>query len=151
MSEKNKPIDIRFYEEVWNQGNYAFVDEVTAGDYVYHELTDEIFVGVESVKRNVAMVREAFPDIHFTIEDQIAEGDRVVTRWTARGTHVGPFERIPPTGKKAIVAGISISRMTNGKFVEGWTSLDRLGLLQQLDALPAPESAWRKVDDDDKE
>ena len=141
MSEKNKRIDRRFYEEVWNEGNYDFVDEVTSGDYVYHELTDEVFVGRESVRRNIATVREAFPDLQFTVEDQIAEGDRVVTRWTARGTHQSSFEGIPPTGKQAVVAGISISRIADGKFVESWTCLDQLGLLKQLGALPAPEPA----------
>ena len=141
MSEMNKRIDRRFYEEVWNGGNYDLVDEVTASDYVGHELPDEVIVGREGVKRNIATVREAFPNLHFTIEDQIAEGDRVVTRWTARGTQEGSFEGIPPTGKQAIVKGVTISRVADSKFVEGWTSFDRLSLLQQLGAVPAPESA----------
>jgi steroid delta-isomerase-like uncharacterized protein len=141
MSEKNKRIDRRFYEVVWNEGNYGFVDEVTADDYVYHELPDDIFVGPESMTRNIATMRKAFPDLHFTIEDQIAEGDRVVTRWTAQGTHKALFEGIPPTGKQAVVMGISINRIANGRFVEGWTSFDRLSLLQLLDAVPAPASS----------
>lgn len=141
MSEKNKRIERRFYEEAWNKGNIELVDELTAGDYLLHELTDDLIVGPDGLKRNIATVRGAFPNLHLTIEDQIAEGDRVVTRWTARGTHQGHFEGIPPTGKEMQVAGISISRLVAGKFVEAWMSLDRLGLLQQLNALPAPEPA----------
>jgi steroid delta-isomerase-like uncharacterized protein len=141
MSERNKRIDRRFYEEAWNKGDYDLVDEITASDYVGYELPNEVIVGREGLKQNIATVRVAFPNLHFTIEDQIAEGDRVVTRWTARGTQEGPFEGIPPTGKQTVVTGVTISRIADGKFVEGWTSLDRLGLLQQLDAVPTLESA----------
>jgi predicted ester cyclase len=78
----------------------------------------------------------AFPDLHFTIEDQIAEGDKVVNRVTARGTHLGDFRGIPPTGKQVTVAGITIDRIAGGKLVESWTSWDFLGILQQLGVVP---------------
>jgi len=82
------------------------------------------------------MYRTAFPDVHFTIEDQIAEGDRVVTRWTARGTHQGPLVGIPPTSKQVTMSGIAIYRLVDGKIVEQWGVNDMLGLLQQLGVVP---------------
>ena len=93
---------------------------------------------LEQYKQLVTMYFSAFPDLHLTIEDQIAEGDKVVTRWTARGTHQGPFMGIPPTGKRAVVTGIAIDRFANGKFVENWNNGDDLGLLQQLGVVPVP-------------
>jgi steroid delta-isomerase-like uncharacterized protein len=89
----------------------------------------------------VAALRDAFPDVHITIEDQVAEGDRVVTRWTARGTHTGAFQGIPPTGKRGSMTGIDINRFADGKVVECWTNADDLGLLQQLGVIPTPEIA----------
>lgn len=140
MSEQNKQLVRRAVEEVWNQGNYAAVDELAASDIVVHaSLPDREVHGTAGVKQFYATLREAFPDLHFTIEDQIAEGDRVVTRWTARGTHTGTFNGIPPTGKTGIVSGIDIDRIANGKVVECWPNADELGLLQQLGVIPAPE------------
>ncbi|HKF35863.1 MAG TPA: ester cyclase [Ktedonobacteraceae bacterium] len=136
--EENKAMDRRFYEEVWNGGNLAVVDEFVAANYVDHDPQPTGAVeGVEGIKQSVTMYRTAFPDAHFTIEDQIAEGDLLVTRWRARGTHQGPLMGIPPTGKPAMVTGISITRWASGKVVEGWTNFDALGLLQQLGAVPS--------------
>jgi steroid delta-isomerase-like uncharacterized protein len=97
--------------------------------------------GREGIKQFYATLRAAFPDIHFTIEDQIAEGDRVVTRWTARATHTGEYQGIPPTGKQFSLTGIDIDRIANGKVVECWPIADELGVLQQLGVIPAPEHA----------
>ena len=136
--EENKAMDRRFYEEVWNGGNLAVVDEFVAANYVDHDPQPTGAVeGVEGIKQSVTMYRTAFPDAHFTIEDQIAERDLLVTRWRARGTHQGPLMGIPPTGKPAMVTGISITRWASGKVVEGWTNFDALGLLQQLGAVPS--------------
>jgi steroid delta-isomerase-like uncharacterized protein len=136
-TEQNKAMDRRVYEEVWNGGNLAVIDELVAANYVDHDQEPPgALEGVEGLKQSVTMYRTAFPDVHFTVEDQIAEGDRVVTRWTARGTHQGAFMGIPPTGKQAMVTGISITRVASGKVVEGWTNFDALGLLQQLGAVP---------------
>jgi len=136
--EENKTMDRRFYEEVWNGGNLAVVDEFVAANYVDHDPQPTgALEGVEGIKQSVTMYRTAFPDAHFTIEDQIAEGDLLVTRWRARGTHQGPLMGIPPTGKPAMVTGISITRWASGKVVEGWTNFDALGLLQQLGAVPS--------------
>ena len=82
-------------------------------------------------------MRAGFPDLHFTVEDQIAEGDMVVTRWTARGTHTGEFQSIPATGKAIRVAGTDIDRVIDGKSVECWAHVDELGLMQQLGAVAA--------------
>jgi steroid delta-isomerase-like uncharacterized protein len=140
MPQENERLMRRFFEEVWNRGDYAIVDDLLAGDYVGHSPPDEIH-GPEGGKRFVAALRGAFPDIHFTIEDQIADGDRVVARWTARGTQTGAFQGLPPTGKQAVATGITIFRVANGKAVEGWTNFDALGLLRQLGVVAAPGRA----------
>ena len=87
------------------------------------------------------MYRSAFPDAHFTIEDQIVEGDKVVTRYTATGTQKGELMGIPPTERRVTVTGINITRLDGGKIVEGWTNFDALGMLQQLDVIRAPGQA----------
>jgi predicted ester cyclase len=127
MSEQNGVLVDRAIAEVWNKGNYAILNELVASDVVIHSSTpgEEIHG------------REAFPDIHFTIEDQIAQGDRVVTRWSARATHKGEFQGIPPTDKQVNLSGIDIDRLVNGKVVECWPIVDELNLLQQLGVLPA--------------
>jgi len=133
MSEQNKSIVRRSFEELFTQGKLAVADDVFAPEYVGHDpaLPQDIR-GPEQFKKFVMMYRNAFPDLALTIEDQIAEGDEVVTRFTARGTHRGELMGILPTGKKVVVTGISIDRMKNGKSVESWTNYDMLSLLQQL-------------------
>lgn len=138
MSVHNKAIMRRGIEEVWNKGNFDIVDELVASDYVGHQPPDEN-LGPEGAKGYFRELRAAFPDIHFTIEDQIAEGDRVVTRWTARATHHGAYQGIRATGKPGVVTGITISRFADGKVVEGWTNFDALGLMQQLGVVPTAE------------
>lgn len=138
MSEQKKMFSRRLIEEVWSQGNFAVVDELVASDYVGHSSSPAGEThGREGYRQFYAMLREAFPDIRFTIEDQITEGDKVVTRWTARATHQGEFFGIPPTGKQGTVTGISIDRITEGKVAECWTNADDLGLMQQLGVIPA--------------
>ena len=139
-TEDNKANSRRFYEEVWNQGNLATADELNAANFVDDSLQPPIH-GLESLKQFVMMYRTAFPDTHLTVEDQIAEGDKVVTRWTGRGTHQGAFMGIPPTGKRVTVTGINIVRFENGKAVEGWSNFDALGMLQQLGVVPVPGQA----------
>src|SRR5205823_14624824 len=94
--------------------------------------------GIEGSKQFIAMYLTAFPDVHFTVEDIIAEGDKVVTRLTVRGTQQGAFMGIPATGKQTTSTGIDINRIVDGKSVEHWLEMDTLGLLQQLGAVPAP-------------
>ena len=145
MSEQNKVLVRRTIEEVYNLGNLAVVDELVASDFVIHSASDEIH-GAEGAKQYVTMLRAAFPDIHITVEDQFAEGDRVATRWTAQATHTGTFQGIPPTGRQARVSAIDIDRIADGKVVECWTRIDELGLLQQLGVLPAPERAGHSTE-----
>ena len=134
--EENKAIASRGFEEVYNQGNLDLIDEIYAADYVGHIAGSPDIYGPEGLKQFVSMSRTAFPDVQLTIEDQIAEGDKVVTRWSSTGTHKGELMGIPLTGVQVTVTGIRISRITGGKILEDWTSWDTLGMLQQLGVIP---------------
>jgi steroid delta-isomerase-like uncharacterized protein len=136
MSEQNKAQIRRVIEEVYNRGDLGVIDEVAASDLVIHASSQEIH-GREGAKQYVAALRAGFPDLHFTVEAQIAEGDMVVTRWTARGTHRGKFQSVPATGRKIRLAGTDIDRIIGGKVVECWAHVDELGLMQQLGAIEA--------------
>ena len=138
MSEQNKMVVRRAIDEIYNQGKLDVVDELVSGDFVVHASSEDIH-GPEALKQYVASLREAFPDLRLTIDDQIAEDDRVVTRWIARGTHLGTFQGIPPTGKQGSMTGTDIDRFVDGKAVECWTNTDELGLLQQLGVIPRPD------------
>ena len=143
MSEQNKARIRRVIEEAYSRGNLAVVDEVAASDLIIHAASQDIR-GREGAKQYVTMLRKAFPDLHFTIEDQIAEGDTVVTRWTARGTHRGEFQSVPATGREILLAGTDIDRMSGGKVVECWAHVDEMGLMRQLGAIEAePASSDR--------
>ncbi len=136
-AEENKAIVRRAWEKVINQGNLAAADEIFAADYVYHTPGSPDLHGLEEgVKQPVSMQRTAFPDIHFTVEDIIAEGDMVAHRWSAIGTHRGEFMGIPPTDSQVTMTGIVFSRISGGKVVEDWAVSDMLGLLQQLGVVP---------------
>jgi steroid delta-isomerase-like uncharacterized protein len=138
MLETNKAISRRIVEEIFNEGRLDAADEIVTSDFIGHDpASPEPIVGPEGLKRNADGYRTAFPDVRLTIDDQIAEGDRVVTRWTARGTHQAELFGIPATGKQSTVTGMTIDRIVEGRIVESWTNWDTLGLLQQLGALPA--------------
>jgi len=135
MSEHMKNLVRRMYEEAWNENRLNVIDEICAADYVgVGPYGNEI--GPEAVKRGVASRRLSFPDIHVTIEDMIAEGDKIVARLTFRGTHDGVFQGIPPTGKEVSWSGIWIYRVANGLFTERWHNYDMQGLLEQINAGP---------------
>ena len=138
-TEQNKAIIRRWIEEGWNQGNTDMADEVYASGFTAKDIHDQskVLQGPQGIKQSVMETRAALPDIHFTIDHLIAEGDLVVGAFTIRGTHKGVLAGIPPTGKQVTMRGISIDRIRNGKFVETWTYFDALGFLQQLGALPA--------------
>ena len=137
--EENKAIVSRATEEIFNKNNLAVVDELYATNFVSH---GSDIPGVtpdrEGYKQFVTMSRTALPDFHTTIEDMIAEGDKVVQRFTARGTHKGEFMGIPPTGKQVTVTGIAIDRIAGNKIVENWANMDMLGMMQQLGVVPPP-------------
>ena len=139
-TEENKAKVRRIIEEVWNGGNLAVLDELVAPNCVFHDLSTT-FRGPEGIKRYVMMYRMAFPAVHFTIDDLIAEGERVVIRWTVTGTHKGELQGIAPTGKYVRVTGIVISRFAKGKVEEDWINFDALGMMQQLGVVPAPGQA----------
>jgi len=121
MSAENKAIVRRLFEEVINKGNLAVVDEIIAPNLVLHDPTvPGLPGGLEGAKQIATMVRTGFPDVHYTIEDIIAEGDRVVVRFTFRGNHKGDFRGITPTGEQVTVTGISIYRVVGGKIEEDW-------------------------------
>jgi steroid delta-isomerase-like uncharacterized protein len=129
----------RFFDEVFSEGKLNLVDELFATDYVGHPSGyEEATRGPEGVKEYVGGLRGAASDLTLTIEDQVAEGDKVVTRWTAQGTHDGELMGIAPTGRKAAVTGITIQRLLDGRVVEGWTSWDLMGMLQQLGVATGP-------------
>ena len=138
MSEQNKALERRFVEEVWNKGNLALIDELVAPNFVDHTAPPGLPPGAEGVKAFVKMYRDAFPDAQVTIHDILAEGDKVVYRWTGSGTHQGTLFGIPATGKKMSVDGMTIDRISGGKFVESWNILDQLGMMQQLGVIPKP-------------
>ncbi|MCP4756999.1 MAG: ester cyclase [Proteobacteria bacterium] len=132
-TEENKAIVRRGFEEGWNKGNLAIFDELMATDVLYHAAEIR---SLEAFKQLVTADLAAYPDLQITIEDMIAEGDKVVVRYTFRGTQEGETQGIPPTGKHVTVTGISICRCAGGKIVEEWENWDDLGLLQQLGVIP---------------
>lgn len=135
-TENNKAIARTLTEEVFNRGNLAVADKIIAPDFIHHDPnTKEFQSGPEGFKRFLARYRDAFPDLHITIEQQIAEGDLVVDRWTGSGTHSGELMGIPPTGKKVTLCGISIHRIVGGKITETWNNYDALTMLEQLGVL----------------
>ncbi len=137
--EKNKALNRRFVEEVINQGNLDVIEELLDPGAVDHAAPPGFATGREGAKQFAAMMRSAFPDLHLTIEDMIAEGDKVVMRSTWSGTHEGEFMGIPATGRRVTVSGIDISRVADGRMVEHWGQFDALGLMQQLGAVTPPE------------
>lgn len=133
MSEQNKRLMRRAVKEVWNGENFAAIDELVSRDVVLHlSKPGEEIHEIEGVRQFYATLHAAFPDIHFTIDDQIAGGDKVVTRWTCRGTHKGEYQGLSPTGKQINLTGMDIDRIANGKVVECWPIMDELSMLQQL-------------------
>jgi predicted ester cyclase len=136
MSQDNKARIRRVIEEVYNRGDLDLVDEVATADLVIHAGPQDIR-GRDGAKQYVAALRAAFPDLRFTIEDQIAERDMVVTRWSARGTHRGAFQGVAATEREVRLAGADIDRIVGGKVVECWAHVDELGLLRQLGAVGA--------------
>jgi steroid delta-isomerase-like uncharacterized protein len=131
----NKELVRRLGVEPW-EGNLGVIDELVASNYVGHDPAQPEMQGPEGIKEFVTSYLAGFPDGKITIDEQLAEGDLVASRWTGRGTHQGELMGIPPTGKQVTVSGITISRVKNGKVVEEWSNWDTLGMLQQLGVVP---------------
>jgi steroid delta-isomerase-like uncharacterized protein len=137
MSEHNKTIVRRVVTELWNNGNVSVADELFAPNYEHHDAsTPDFGRGPDSEKKRASLYRNAFPDLQLIIEDLIAEGETVMTRWSCRGTHKGDLNGIAPTGKQVNISGVTVVRLTNGKMAEGYVNWDALGLMQQLGVVP---------------
>ena len=137
-TEQNKAQAHKFMEEVMNKGNVAMIDELTAPNFVDHQAPPGVPPNREGVKGFVMAFRTAFPDLHYTVHDVVAEGDRVVERATGTGTMKGEFQGMPPSGKSATWEEIHITRFENGKAVEHWGVIDQMGMLAQLGFMEAP-------------
>jgi steroid delta-isomerase-like uncharacterized protein len=135
-TEEHKAISRRFFDEVGNKGNVAAIDELVSPHFINHSLRTRLSSDLDGFKRTWAMFRTVFPDFNVTVDDAIAEGDKVVVRITNRGTHQGEFFGISPTHREVTFTSIVIFRIADGKIAERWGVLDMFGLLQQLGATP---------------
>ena len=139
MSEaENKAVAVRFNEDVWGRGDEAALEELLAPDFVEHDPLPGQSPDREGHRQILAAFRSAFPDLHVTTEDVVAEGEKVVSRWTARGTHQGELMGIAPTGNGVTIKGIDVLRISGGRIVERWAQSNDLELMQQLGAVTAP-------------
>jgi predicted ester cyclase len=136
--EENKAIVRRFFEELLSTDNFSVADEILAPDFRFYFAGSPDPMDHQSYKEFLVMRRAAFPDRHFTVEEMVAEGDKVSARFTMRGTHEGEMRGIAPTGKAVIMTGIDIIRLREGKMVEDRVEVDQLGMMQQLGVIPAP-------------
>lgn len=137
MSEANKAVVRRYIEENFNQGNLELIDEFFSADSVFQAPHSPELRGREERKEFEASLRKAFPDLHYSIDELIAEGDKVVMRWSFEGTHQGEWQGISSTGKKVSCGGTSTFRIANGMITEEFVQWDALGFMQQLGAMPA--------------
>jgi len=139
VSEENKEKARRMVEEAFGQGKVEIVAEILDPDFVCHDPNSESgeVRGAETIKQEIEYFRNAVPDLTYTVEDQVSEGDKVVTRYTATGTHEGEFFGVAPTGNRIEMSGIQIDRFDeNGKMVEEWPEYDLLGAMKQMGAVP---------------
>jgi steroid delta-isomerase-like uncharacterized protein len=138
---ENKTIARRFNEDVWGRGDQAALEELLDPDFVDHDALPGQPPGREGHKQILAAFRSAFPDLNVTTEDIVAEGDKVVSRWTARGTHQGELLGIAPTGNGVTIKGIDVLRVAEGRIVERWAQFNDLEMMQQLGVVPPPEQS----------
>ena len=143
MSAENKALVRRYVEEVLNNRNLTLIDELFAPIFTDHDSSMPEAKGPAGVKRLVAIVHTSFPDLHFTIEDMVAEGDKVVYRYRVRGTHQNDFMGIAATGRQISFTGIHIYRVRNGQLQEEWENWDALGVMRQLGALAPFEQSQK--------
>lgn len=139
MNDTNKALIRRWYHQMWDGGQLELANELVAPSFTSRQLHNPAHLprGPEGARQVVKLYRHALPDMHHTIEEQLLDGNKVVTRWTMRGTHKGDLFGIPATGKRTTVSGISIEQIINGQITESWFDLDLLGLMQQIGAVPA--------------
>jgi steroid delta-isomerase-like uncharacterized protein len=137
MSIETKTLIRRWFDEVWNRGNPAAIDEMLASNAVVHGLTFDLH-GPAAFKEFQRAYRTAFPDIRLQVDEVVAEGDLVVARWSGSGTHRGDILGFAGTGKTVEFTGMAMGRIQGGKIVEGWNNFDQLGMLQQLGVVTLP-------------
>jgi steroid delta-isomerase-like uncharacterized protein len=135
MSELNKTLARRWFEDLFSRGNLDAANEILSAEFVDH-LTHEDERGLEELKAYVTIYRAAFPDIQDTLEQIVAEGDKVVVRWTSRGTHQGEFMGAAPTGRHVTFTGMHLFRIAENKIAESWVNIDERGLQEQLGTAP---------------
>ena len=139
--EENKAVARRFVEEAINRRDLDVLEEIFAAEFVDHTAVPGQAPGVEGLKQFFAMMDAGLPDFRATVEDVVAEADRVAVRFTLRGTHSGDFMDVPLTGKQVRMPGLDILRVENGKITELWGQEDVFGLMQQLGAMPSPDQS----------
>ena len=141
MSTKDLKALARHFLEEWSKGKaatMAAMDETCAPNIVFHNASGMDIPNLNALKQFVGVICDAFPDVHFTVDDIVAEGDKVVVRYTWTGTHTGSFMGIPPTNKKVTMWEIEIARVVGGKMVEVWSRSDNMGIMQQLGVISPP-------------
>jgi len=139
-NSQNAATVLQMLDAAWNRGDTSVLHTTVAEDHIDHDDNGDD-IGRDHLVQAILAYRAAFPDMRMSFDDQIADGDKVVTRWTANGTHQGQLDAIPATGRLARISGIFIHQLTDGEITESWTSFDRLGLLQQLGVIPSADSA----------
>ena len=137
MSEENKAV-VHRWVDAFNEGDLDAVDELLTDSYVRHDPNSPDVRGPEEEKQFIAMYRSAFPDLHFSVEDIVAEGEKVATRVGISATHEGELLGIPPSGRRLSFTAMELYRLEGGKIAEQWVNVDTLGMMQQLGAIPAP-------------
>jgi steroid delta-isomerase-like uncharacterized protein len=142
MSAEESKATMRRYLDVFEQGNIELLDKLLAPDYINHSpATPDLPTGPEGVKAVVTMFRSAIPDLRVVVDDMIAEGDKVATRYTLEGTHESELFGVPPTSRQLSIKSITVERVSDGRIRDHWRVTDELGMMQQLGAIPAPEHA----------
>ena len=137
MSQTNSAIARRWFKELWSDGDINVIDQLAARDAIGHgQIEQDGQINMDQFRALFLSVRNAFPDIHFAIEQTVAEGDMVVVRWRAIATHNGEFLGTAPTNRRVEFTGMSMMKMANGKIVRGWDNWDQLALLTQIGAMP---------------
>jgi predicted ester cyclase len=140
VNAANEYVVRRFFEELWNAGDLAVADDIVAPHHVHH-IGDDVRHGPEGVRQMASYLREAFPDLHFVLEDVVSDADRVAVRWTATGTHNGQFLDLEPTGRHAQWTGMDMVRLHDGRLVELWANADGGALWEQLTGSPGSNAS----------
>src|ERR687890_895565 len=135
MSERNKSLARRWFEDLFSRGDLDAAEEILSADFLDH-LPREEERGIEELKDYVSVYRTAFPDIEDTVEEIVAEADKVVVRWRSRGTHQGEFMGVAPTGRHVMFTGMRLFRIAEDKIAESWANIDERGLQEQLSTAP---------------